>query len=153
MAEYERVCQREKELVAKMNRGNSSHSLKSVSSWTQLPSVRSIFSPLESSSSSQAKEAPNITTGDSFKSTQSAVSVESKISADSGFASTSSSSQSTLTNLESNHLATGQRLFQKRIPSSKSCYAMNPISSSSVSEAVEGQESSVSHDKLFITRL
>lgn len=142
MAEYERVCQREKELLAKMNiRDNSS--MKSVSSWSRLPHVKSIF-PIKSMSS-QKTEQQVLDIGDSFKSTQSG---DSK-SIDSGFTSSNSyprtPSEITLSS-SSHHNASKSKLKQ-----SESCYAMNLITT--VSEITDGQASASCHDKFFITRL
>lgn len=143
MAEYERICQREKELLAKMNRGNS-HSLKSVSSWNRLPSIHNIFP------SSQNEQSSTLSAGDSFKSTQSAISQESKtMSLDSGFASNNSYSRapSKITISTSNH----QYIQKSKIHQSESCYTLKPIPS--VLEVTAGQESAICQDKLFITRL
>lgn len=143
MAEYERICQREKELLTKMNHGNS-HSLKSVSSWTRIPSIHTIFP------SSQIKESSTLRTGDSFKSTQSTISQESKaLSMDSGFASNSSYNQ-----LPSENLLSTPNYYdvsKSKMYENESCYTLKPIPS--VMEATAGRESVISQDKLFITRL
>lgn len=134
-----------------MNRGKSL-TMKSVSSWTRLPNVQSIFPTIKLTPSKMGEDQVS-SIGGSFKSTQSAVSLQSRsTSEDSGFASNSSYPRSPIkhdifTPSSSNRFKDSKL----KMPQSESCFELNPIPG--VSNEKEGQESSLNQDKLFITRL